>query len=647
MRRLNQFIFTLILAVVSSGHLFGQDEDQSIDSLKSIINNNHLHDTVRLKACADIVNYLDLGSERDSYVDILGKISKEKYKQSTGELKKNYAAYLASYYNELASQYNEIGIKKALEYSQKAIELCRTLDNEYDLNFSLIGRGILFYQAGDYNEAINHYFQALRYFENAKKKDLDAISYVYANISTAYDSQQDYETSIKYLNKSLFYLNKKMNADKSLMYGDLIQKCAYLMNLGTAYQKLYKYDNAEKYYKQAEQIANQMEDDSYESIAIVKQGILNYEQQKLQPAKELLERAYELANDELSKGFSSIHLGRVLYLQKNNSEALKHVLFGAEIVEQIQRIDLQQEAYELLFQINKELGNYESSLEYFERFQTLKDSVESKETSHLLRNRELEYEYEKKELALKLKTEKENARKNYFLFGLGTLLLIIIIVSYFLYRNYKHKQAITSYEKRDLNQKLLLSQMNPHFIFNSVDNIQSLIHLNQTDEAIFYLSKFARLTRQVLENSRENYIEFSEEIAMIDNYLNIQKLLYNNTFDFHIQLDDSIETENTFVPPMLVQPFIENAIKHGVANMNNGIIRVLFKAVGKKIIVEISDNGAGLTTEQTLKNHKSMSTKITKERLELLNLTDNVEIHYEDNHPGTKIWFEVPYLYEE
>ena len=644
MRLLNQFLFTCIFVTVSSAYLLGQD--QSIDSLKSVIDNNHLHDTIKLEACAELVNYLENGSERDFYINTLGQIAKEKYEQSKGDLKKKYTLYLISYYNELASQYNRIGIKKALEYSQEAIELCRMLGDGYELHFSLIGRGVLFYQAGNYKEAINNYFQALRYFENEEKKDWDGISYVYGNISTVYDSQQEYETSIKYLNKALFYLNKKMNADKSFMYGDLVQKCIYFMNLGTAYQKLNQYESAEKYYRQAEQLANQMGDSSYESIAIVKQGILNYEQQKLQRAKSILERAYKLANDELSKGFSSIHLGRVLYLQKNNSEALKHVLVGAEIVEQIQRIDLQQEAYELLFQINKELGNYKSSLEYFEKFQTLKDSVESKETSHLLKNKELEYQYEKKELALKLETERENARKNYLLFGLGALLLILVIVSYFLYRNSKQKQAIVSYEKRDLNQKLLLSQMNPHFIFNSVDNIQSLIHLNQTDQAVFYLSKFARLTRQVLENSGENYIEFSEEIAMIDNYLNIQKLLYNNGFDFCIEADEELETENLFIPPMLVQPFIENAIKHGVANMENGIIRVHFKRKAGKLIVEISDNGIGLTENSTPANHRSMATKITQDRLALLNHSENNMIHYENNHPGMKVWFEVPHIYE-
>lgn len=644
MRLLNQFIFTFIFTTVSSICLLGQE--QPVDSLKSIINNSRLHDTIKLKACAEIVNYMENGSERDFYINILGKISKEKYKQSTGELKNFYALYLVSYYNELASQYNQIGIKKALEYSQKAIELCHMLDDGYELNFSLIGRAVLFYQAGDYKQAINDYFKALRYFENAEEKDMDAISYLYGSLSTVYDSQQDYETSIKYLNKALFYLTKKMNTDQSFMYGDLVQKCIYFMNLGTAYQKLNKYESAEKYYKQAEQLANQMGDSSYESIAIVKQGILNYEQQQLQKAKETLDRAYELAGDELSKGFSSIHLGRVLYLQKNNNEALKHVLFGAAIVEQIQRIDLQQEAYELLFQINKELGNYESSLHYFEKFQTLKDSVESKETSHLLKNKELEYQYEKKELALKLKTEQENARKNYFLFGLGILLLVIITVSYFLYRNYKHKQSISSYEKRDLNQKLLLSQMNPHFIFNSVDNIQSLIHLNQTDEAVFYLNKFARLTRQVLENSGESYIEFSEEIAMIDNYLNIQKLLYNNVFDFSIETDEELETENLFIPPMLVQPFIENAIKHGVSTMENGIIRIHFKVKEEKLIVEISDNGSGFVEKSTATKHRSMATKITQERLTLLNRSENNVIHYEDNYPGTKVWFEVPHIYE-
>lgn len=642
MHLLHRLLFIFIF--ISGFSIYGQDE---LDSLKKIVNNKNLHDTIRLQSIAQIINNNPISKEKDYYVEMLGAISKKNYEKPDNEPKEFYAAYLSSYYNEMGVRYGLIDLKKSVWYYDKAIQFARLANDDEGANFCIISKGAAYFSAGNQREAINNFFEALRFFENEEEKDYDAIAYVYSHLSTVYQYQKDYEMAIIYLNKAISSFEQKLkspgyNADM----GDEIQKYEYQNNLGTIYQKLKKYSQAEAHFKESEAISKGIGYNTYTSIALAKQGILKSEQKDYQVARKLLEQAHLLSDNELSESFSSIHLGRVLHLQGFNHEALKYVLSGVALVEKNQRVDLQEEAYELLYLINKELGDYKASHEYYEKFRHLKDSAENKEISYLLKKKELEYDYEKKELALKLKTEQENARKNYILFGLGGLLLVLIIVSYFLYRNYKHKQSIAGYEKRDLNQKLLLGQMNPHFIFNSVDNIQSLIHLNQTDDAIFYLNKFARLTRQVLENSGENYIEFAEEIAMIDNYLNIQKLLYNNIFDFYIETDEELETENLFIPPMLIQPFIENAIKHGVANMENGIIRIHFKLREGKLIVEISDNGVGLTENNTLKTHKSMSTKITQERLSLLNRSENSIIHYEDNNPGTKVWFEVPHIYE-
>ncbi|MGC4041559.1 MAG: histidine kinase [Flavobacterium sp.] len=229
---------------------------------------------------------------------------------------------------------------------------------------------------------------------------------------------------------------------------------------------------------------------------------------------------------------------------------------------------------------------------------------------------------------------------------------LVLAIGYFLYKSYRQKQAIASFEKNELNQKLLLSQMNPHFIFNSIDNIQSLIYNKQETEAVNYLTKFSKLTRQILENSTESYISLEEELAMIDNYLVIQQLLYNNKFDFKVQVDDSIDAEAVLLPPMLTQPFIENAIRHGLKNKDkNGFIAISFKFINEKLFFEITDNGPGFTKNEVT-NRKSLAMKITKERLANYIGKNDFDIQLENcfddkkNIIGAKVFFEIPYIYE-
>jgi LytS/YehU family sensor histidine kinase len=195
--------------------------------------------------------------------------------------------------------------------------------------------------------------------------------------------------------------------------------------------------------------------------------------------------------------------------------------------------------------------------------------------------------------------------------------------------------------------------MNPHFIFNSIDNIQSLIYNKQDTDAVNYLTKFSKLTRQILENSNENYISLLEEIEMTENYLVIQQLLYNNKFNFKIDIDALIDTQTILLPPMLTQPFIENAIKHGLNNkLENGMININFFLKESKLFFEVSDNGTGFDANKKATNHKSLAMTITKERLVNYSKNQDFEVQTDNiidsnqNIVGAKIQFEIPYIYE-
>lgn len=222
------------------------------------------------------------------------------------------------------------------------------------------------------------------------------------------------------------------------------------------------------------------------------------------------------------------------------------------------------------------------------------------------------------EESYKLRIEKDR----YIIIALGGVILIIILLFIMFYRQWqmKYHQRILS-----LEQRLLRSQMNPHFIFNSLMNIQNFILSNDVKKANNYLTRFARLVRAILENSREEFILLEEEIGMLRNYLDLQKLRHNSKLDYEILIDEHIMTEDILIPPMLTQPFVENAIEHGIMlKEGKGLVTIEICQNKEYLLVIIKDNGVGrkeamARMETSQKTQRSLSTKITRERIDLYN----------------------------
>ena len=204
------------------------------------------------------------------------------------------------------------------------------------------------------------------------------------------------------------------------------------------------------------------------------------------------------------------------------------------------------------------------------------------------------------------------------------------------------------------SSKALRAQINPHFIFNSLSSIQHLVTKNDKVSAIKYLSKFSSLTRSILENSIESNALLSEEIKMLHNYLELEALRFDNAFNYTITVDDDLDTDAIEIPSMLLQPFIENAIIHGLLPKPNGnkSITINFKKNQQIIVCEIDDNGIGRAAANERnhihkRNKKSRGLEVTKQRLDTLNKSqDNIEIIDKTdnfgNALGTKITIKIP-----
>jgi hypothetical protein len=241
-------------------------------------------------------------------------------------------------------------------------------------------------------------------------------------------------------------------------------------------------------------------------------------------------------------------------------------------------------------------------------------------------------------------------------FILSAVLIFLGAVAWFW--NYRMKKVRAQVLNAELKQKLLRLQMNPHFIFNSLSAIQSYIYSNQTHLAGNYLSDFARLIRLILDNSRYEFIGIDKEAEYIELYLKLQKLRFENKFRYNLSIDSELLNGEYQIPPMLAQPFLENAIEHGLKNISYpGELDVSYRLQNESISFTVVDNGIGLTASKKLnKNrnsqHKSLAISICKNRLEALksNASSPISLSIEEligdtgNVLGTKVAFTIPFI---
>jgi len=247
------------------------------------------------------------------------------------------------------------------------------------------------------------------------------------------------------------------------------------------------------------------------------------------------------------------------------------------------------------------------------------------------------------------------------------ILVLALIVLLFRWRIRRiRKKALQEQQKLqmekelvELEQKALRLQMNPHFIFNALNSIQSQIGTDNEQSARYYLAKFSRLMRQILDNSRNTSITLQEEINTLENYLLIEKFCNGNRFDYTIHIDEHIESDFVTTPPMLLQPFIENAIKHGMRFMDGkrGMITVDIKEKNGMLECSVTDNGIGRMKSAELNQnsketyHQSLALKVTQERLNLLKIDKHIQsleiidlYDAQGQASGTKVIIRIPII---
>lgn len=227
---------------------------------------------------------------------------------------------------------------------------------------------------------------------------------------------------------------------------------------------------------------------------------------------------------------------------------------------------------------------------------------------------------------------------------LTILIVLFIFIFLYFFQKFKTNRIFNEKNRVQLELKVLRSQMNPHFIFNALSAIQNTVMDKNPLQSAQYISRFAQLIRQNFDFTSKEKVPLCDDIDALENYLKTQQIRFENKFTYQIHLDPTIDAQTLEIPPMLLQPFVENAIEHGLKKVKKeGKIDIFIERKNTKIQFRIEDNGVGYFPKTDSKLH---ATQIIKKRLELLEMGDEKSfcIQHHPNQQGTQVQFSLNLL---
>lgn len=330
-----------------------------------------------------------------------------------------------------------------------------------------------------------------------------------------------------------------------------------------------------------------------------------------------------------------------IYFKKNEPEkAIQCLQQAYELALQQGKTDEVKSSLLQLLQYYKTHGKDKESIalydDFFQNFDKLIQNDSSLIDEKTFQVTEEKIRQLEKEKALK---DELIAKKNTFNYVLlGSLLLLLLLVGLIVKTLYSIKT-----KNKEIALQSLRREMNPHFIFNSLNSVNQFISQNKELEANKYLTSYSHLMRNMMENSNKDFISLSNEIEQLKKYLDLEHLRFQDKFDYQIVVDDALDTETTLVPNMLIQPHLENAIWHGLRyRETKGLLLLKFELNRGKVSVIVDDNGIGLRESAALKTrnqkvHQSRGVTNTKERIGLLNelYKTNIDFSITEKNSGT------------
>ncbi|MEZ5002172.1 MAG: histidine kinase [Chitinophagales bacterium] len=533
-----------------------------------------------------------------------------------------------------------------------------------------------------------------------KAEILKSIAVYYLEIS-------DYENTLKY-NLECLKLFEELN--------DSISTAKVNNNLGICYKKLDELDKALYHYKKCYEFGKQdtiIRLTNYVNISNLAcismpnpdSSDLNFILEGLDFSKKTLNKVghnlrlyiaasyYYYKNDQLTEAFKYLdscnaivsdndYSFRIeiqgqygnLYRKKGDlQKSIEHLLIAEELSLKANLVKKLLTANQSLADVYSKANDYQNAFIKLKEYHYLKDSLYNIDKINEINKLQIVYEtdeknkeielLEKDKLIKEIKLKRSNQSKLiWILVSISIFFLLLLLWFRFKIRTAKSlllQQANQqSFDKKlaDAEMNALRAQMNPHFLFNCLNSINSFIIKNEQELASEYLAKFSKLIRKVLSNSKESKITLSNELEALDLYIQMEQLRFNHKFQYVIEIDSEVETDYLEVPPLIIQPYVENCIWHGLMHKKDdmGMLKIKIFQENKVLVCIIEDNGIGRNAAEALKSksaekNKSFGMSITKERLNYVNsknsLEANVEVIdlYDDKQKplGTKVMIRI------
>ena len=613
----------------------------------------------------------------DSIVDVLLKEQTKKFKRLDKSLRKfkrdtlymqdfleqckdvEYA-YGQIYANNMLGRTfrNKSLYEKALRAHNQALQVAENQKDTLSQTYSLNMLGVVYRRQDAVKIALDCHFKALELANVLVNKDreiLKNISIAENSIGNIFNLLEKYDLAITHHNKALL-IEKKMNNSLGMAIN--------YQNIGSIYESQGNLDKALSFYNKSLGLNEKINSNVGRIICYNSIGSIYLKQQKPKKAIELMIPTINLTEtlgDDFYKSMANINLGRAYADTKEYKLADQYLKNGLILSLANNYSSAASEAYFYLSSLEEDKGNFKKALAYTKKHGEYENKILNSKNQQYVNDLIIKVKNKEKNKQIKYLDEenqvvrsKLDKTKKQIYFGVALLILLSILGSIFYAQNKlnDHRKYV------ELKQNLMRTQMNPHFIFNALNSIKLYIINNEKEQAVYYLNKFSKLIRIILNSSRQKEITLKEEVKNSELYVQIENIRFGNSVNFIVNIHDGIELEQIKTPPLILQPFLENAIWHGLSlkeGDKNLAIELINDTTNSCVNIHIVDNGVGRKKAMEIKskrihNKKSLGIQLTKDRLAAFMKEYKrdysiqiVDLYDDDSATGTQVIIKIPY----
>jgi len=533
--------------------------------------------------------------------------------------------------------------QEALTYVNQATQLTDELGWQRGKAYALRQEGLIYYEQSDPVRAMDRFHEALKVAEPMQDRSFEAS--LYNNIANIY-------SDLKHYDKALDHYNRLLTVSKELH--DTAQTVIASVNIASVYIEQQQLSlgiaNLTEALPLARSIGNQRFEMAIENNlgrALAKQGD---DELALEHFNTCLHLAGQLGSDGIKANVLN-SIGEILINRRQYAEAESRSKEALALAEKVGALEWQANAWQTLSKIHERQNQPSEALHAYKQFITLRDSAINDEKKTEIARNEMQFALEKQEAVAASEMSRQRAI-TYAIIGVALITMIAIVLGWRLYkrkRDSDEQKKLSEFEAlvADTEMKALRAQMNPHFIFNSLNAIGNSIAQKDFATAAEYLNHFAKLVRQILEHSESKEIPLAADLAVLKGYIQLEAMRLKGKFTYAIDVAGDIDPENTLVPPLILQPLIENSIWHGILpKKDTGHIGIRVQKDGDSLYYIVEDNGVGRApvNGQTNTSKRSMGIALTKARIAIAGTHQNKSsaILFDDLPNGLAVTVKLP-----